>query len=297
MRMLRNNGFTFIEMIAVMVVTAIVAVAVGVFLKLPVKSYQDAQKRQEITDAADTAFRRMIRDLQTALPNSVRLTNAGGIFYLEFLQTRTGGRYRAAHGTETATCPLGTGDGDVLAFGAADTCFLTFGGINTDPPNTTIATNSDYLVVYNLGPGYTNADAYAAPTATSGNRSLITAYTAGASGEDRIDFQAHTFSLASPGNRFQVVSGPVSYVCSPNAATPANGTLIRYTGYAIAAAQPTPPVGGSSARIAQGITSCTITYDQTSQRTGIISLWMGFSDPGGGAAFNLVGQAQINNVP
>ena len=285
-----------IEMITVIIITAIIAASVAVFLQVPVKSYQDSQRRAQIADAADTAFRRLIRDLQTALPNSVRLTNVGGVFYLEFLQTRTGGRYRAAHASpaETAVCPTaGTGDGDVMRFGAADTCFRSLGAIpDPEPPATTIVPGTDYVVIYNLGPGFTNANAYATGAANGGNKSRITAFSTATNNENQITFGSNTFTLDSPGHRFQVVSGPITYACNPTA-----GTLIRYSGYAIAAAQPTPP-GGTAARIAQGLTTCTITYDQnTNQRTGIVSIWLGFAAAGGAGAINLFTQAQVSNVP
>src|SRR5689334_20909806 len=128
----RNRGYTLVEMIAAMGITAIVASAIAVFMRLPLQGYQDAQRRASLTDAADTAFARIRRELQGALPNSLRVTNAGGVFYLEFLQTRAAGRYRAdnpsaAVATGAATCPDSNGDGfadeNILQFGGVDTCF------------------------------------------------------------------------------------------------------------------------------------------------------------------------------
>ena len=156
-------------MVAVIAITAIIAAVVAVFIRLPLQEYQDAQRRAEITDAADTAFTRIKRDLQTALPNSVRVTNVGAVFYLEFLQMRTGGRYRSdapspAVASSVNTCPDlapldGFADENVLQFGVADTCFTSLG---TLPNLATIVANSDIVVVYNLGTGFSNADAYAA---------------------------------------------------------------------------------------------------------------------------------------
>ncbi len=291
-----DPGFTLVEMITVIAITAIVAAAVAVFTRSPMLNYQDAQRRANLTDAAQTAFSRFSRDLQTALPNSVRVTNVGSVYYLEFLQTRTGGRYRAAHALplETAVCHIiGTGDGDVMAFGVADTCFRSLGDI---PNLALIVPNSDYLVIYNLGTGFTNADAYASGAATGGNKSLITAVSAATGSENQITFQSNTFTLASPGNRFQVVSGPVSYVCTPG--TGAAGTLTRYAGYAIAAAQPKPPAG-APALLAQNVTQCTLTYNQNviNQRDGIVSVWLGLQDPTGDTKINLFQQVEVSNEP
>ncbi len=292
-------GFTLVEMVTVIAITAVVAAAVAVFLRLPLQAYQDAQRRAAITDAADTAFTRVKRDLQTALPNSVRVTSIGAVFYLEFLQMRTGGRYRSeaplpAVASGASTCPDTNGDTfadeNVLQFGVADTCFTTLG---TLPNLAEIVSNGDFVVVYNLGPGYSNADAYAGGGASGGNKSLITSAAAGSGGENVIRFQSNTFNLESPGRRFQIIAGPVSYVCDPGA-----GTLSRISGYAITAAQQTPPAG-TTALLARNITQCTITYDQNviNQRVGVVSIWLGFADATSATAVNLFQQVQVGNVP
>src|SRR3954454_6592125 len=90
-----QGGFTLVEMVTVIAITGIVAAAVAVFLRVPLQADQDAQRRAVISDAADTAFSRIKRDLQTALPNSVRVPSVGAAFYLEFLEVRAGGRYRS----------------------------------------------------------------------------------------------------------------------------------------------------------------------------------------------------------
>ena len=45
----------------------------------------DSSRRSALGDTADLALRRMSRDLKAALPNSVRITNAGGTMLLEYL--------------------------------------------------------------------------------------------------------------------------------------------------------------------------------------------------------------------
>ena len=66
------RGFTLLEAVLVIVITGIIAAIVAVFIKLPVDSYLDSARRAELTDVADTAVRRMARDIHLALPNSVR---------------------------------------------------------------------------------------------------------------------------------------------------------------------------------------------------------------------------------
>ena len=294
-----NSGFTFVEMIAVISIIGIIGAGVAVFLRMPLQAYQDAQRRGSITDAADTAFAFLKRDLQTALPNSVRVTNVGSIFYLEFLQTRTAGRYRADNpnpsiassaNTCTDTNANAVADENVLQFGVADTCFTTLGTLSD---LASIVANSDFVAVYNLGPGFSNADAYASGAVTGGNKSLISSAAAGAGGENVITFQSNTFNLESPGRRFHVVSGPVSYICDPTA-----GTLRRISGYPIAAVQPTAPAG-TSVLLSQRVTGCTLVYDQNviNQRQGVVSMWLRMADAAGGTTVNLFQQVQVSNVP
>lgn len=233
-------GFSLVELIVVMMITAIVAAMVAVFLRAPLESYVAQDRRARLADAADTALRRMGRDVRLALPNSVRVAEAGGVFYLEFLATRTGGRYRAE------------GGGDILDFSTTDNGFDILG------PALDMRAG-DRIAVYNLGiPG---ADAWAGET--------LADYTGAAGSVSTIAITAKLFPLASPGNRFQVVDGPVSYVCDPTA-----GTLTRYWGYAITAAQPTSfAAAAPSALLADGVSACRITYEPgVTERGGLVSV-------------------------
>ena len=293
---LRMRGVTLIEMIVVMVITGILAAAVALFIRHPIEGYMDAARRAELTDIADTALRRITRDLRTALPNSIRVTPVGSAFYIEYLEVRTGGRFRSevpavAVPAGPATCPDTDGDTfaneNVLQFGVADTCFATIGEI----PDRTAITTTDFLVVFNLGAGMPNADAYASGAVTGGNKSLITAAVGvGAGGENVVQFQSHTFTLASPGKRFQIVSGPVTYACVPP-------ELRRYWGYPITQTQATPPAGGNNALLASNVTGCSFVYATGSagQRTGVVALTLEISQSG--EAVRLFQQVHVNNAP
>ena len=234
------RGFTLVEMILVIAIMGIVGAMVAVFLRAPLEGYVAQDRRARLADAADTALRQLGRDVRLALPNSVRVSTAGGVFHLEFLATRAGGRYRAA------------GGGDILDFTVADGSFDALG------PAVALQAG-DRIAVYNLGiPG---ADAWAGDT--------LAVYTGPAGSVNSIAIAARQFPLASPGHRFQVVSGPVSYVCDPAA-----GTLTRYWGYAIAAAQPTVFAAATPrALLADGVRACTITYQSgVTERGGLVSV-------------------------
>ncbi|MFP5409320.1 MAG: prepilin-type N-terminal cleavage/methylation domain-containing protein, partial [Gammaproteobacteria bacterium] len=127
-----QSGVTLVEMIVVIAVTAVVGAMVAVFLRTPIESYVAQDRRARLADAADTALRHIARDVRRALPNSVRVHSAGGVFYLELLATRSGGRYRAE------------GGGDSLDFSAPDTGFDVLG------PAVAVQTG-DRIAVYNLG--------------------------------------------------------------------------------------------------------------------------------------------------
>ena len=282
-----ERGFTLIEMIVVIVITAIIAGAVAVFIKLPVQGYVDSARRAEMTDIADAALRRMGRDLRLALPNSVRVTDGGAT--IEFLLTRTGGRYRATdNGVPTNGDPPHAGD--ILDFTISDSSFDQFGPF---APGTgqTIVPNSDKLVVYNLGiPG---ADAYAGD-----NISTITGTGPGdLSNEYKISFSPKQFPLESPGARFQVVEGPVSYACDT-----ASGKLTRYWGYPIAAIQPNAASlassGASNALAATKVSLCAFDYNPgVTARSGVVALTLQIKDQASGESVQLYHEVHVNNVP
>ena len=279
------QGFTLLEMIVVIVVTGIIGGTVAVFVRTPVQAYLDTVGRAALSDVGDLALKRITRDLRTALPNSVRVSTVGTSTYVEFLQTRTGGRYRAVSDS--------TGLGDVLDFSAADTAFDTSQPLSvlTDE----VILNTDRVVIYNLGiPG---ADAY-----NGDNTSLISSTAAGAlANEGRINFAAKQFPLASPGNRYQVISGPVTYGCDTG-----TGLITRYWGYAIAAAQPTPPAGaGLSTAVLVGetngslplkVASCqfTNTNNVVAQRNGLVLMQLQLQK--NNESVRLFQQVHVSNV-
>lgn len=282
---LRCAGFTLTEAIVVIVITGIIAAIVAVFIQSPVKGYFDTTRRAELADLADTALRRMTRDLRLALPNSVRVTSNAGVSYLEFLITKTGGRYRAEVDSG--------GNGDILEFGTASNPYR----FDVIGPAPALAVGSDQVVVYNLGAGVTGADAYAA---AGNNRRTVT----GLSGNTITVSPAVAFPFDSPAQRLHVVEGSVTYACSPNPGTPALGTIVRYAGYTIQATQPDTPgelAGGSSALLAQDVSGCAFTYDPNvvNMRNGVVGIAVTLtqSTPTGPESVTLFQQAHVSNVP
>ena len=114
----------------VIAITGVVAAMVAVFIRAPVQGHLDSAARAELTDTADTALRRMGRDLRMALPNSVR---GAGPTCIEFLPTITGGRYRTER-----DCSGASSAGDTLDFTVDDASF-DYLGISIPPPLRTIS--------------------------------------------------------------------------------------------------------------------------------------------------------------
>jgi len=266
-----SRGFTLVEAVTVIALTGIVGAMVGVFMKAPVTGYIGQARRAALTDAADLALRRMARELQRALPNSVRVDATGTA--LEFLPIAEAGRYRAA--------PDDDGNGDALDFDApTDDRFDVLG-----PPVTVAA--GQQLVVYNLGlPG---ADAYEGSNrralASAGAGLAALAYATGGS----------QFPYASPGHRFHVVATPVSFACPPG-----TGMLRRYAGYPIQPAQPAaaPPAalaGAGNALLADRAT-CRFAYDASAgARNGLVTITLTLADEG--ESVTLLHQVHVDNSP
>ena len=290
---LRSAGVTLIELVIVIVLTSIL-LAMMAYFAAPMFSYSDARRRAEMTDIADTALRRMGRELRAALPNSVRVSNDNLV--VEFLLVRTGGRYRKDAAASTASgCDNGAGTDpakDVLTFGAADTCFKSIGNI----VNSSTVTSSDFLVVYNLQPGTTNADAYESGNATGGNKAQVSSVTA-QTDQDLVIFASRTFSFESPANRFQIIEGPVSYACDLTA-----HELRRYSGYAIQSGTVPPAPSGTSALVASNVTACAFTYspNTVAQSNGLVTLELTLSSSdlkGATENVRLYHAVHVSNVP
>lgn len=288
----RQRGFTLIELIVVIVITAIVAGMVTLFIRAPVQSYLDVTARAELADAADTASRRITRDVRLALPNSVRVTPDGK--YLELLLTKTGGRYLSEDDD------LGVTPGNVLAFdpGTPVVNRDIFTIVGAAPSGVQAIVPGDFIVVNNLG-DQPPVNAY--DCSGQCNRAQV----ASISGNDvtlvKNRFVEQTPSMPSLSYRFQVVSMPVTYFCAPNAN--GTGTLTRYAGYVIQAAQPmsTAALSGapSAALMAMQVADCDFSFDTLPNlQRGLVSVSLTLGAPGGNAGqIRLVQQAQVNNSP
>lgn len=287
----------------VIVITGILSAMVAVFLKTPVDQYINVARRAALTDIADTALRRIGRDLRLAVPNSIRVPVATNASYIEFLPTKTGGRYRAnaTGGGGSCATVVGNTEGDTLSFSSADTCFETIGQ-NID------VVAGDFIVV-----GSTQVDGnppYQDPTDATCTvptiRRLVSAVVTGASVPQKVVLTSlcalpSVAKLAS--QRFDVVSASeqaVTYACN-NVATDAHGDgqgeLRRYWAYGFNAAltDPTTLITGSSALLATKVSGCSINYTNVNQRNGLVAIHLTLTS--GNESISLYSETHVNNLP
>ncbi len=247
----RARGFTLIEAVLVIVVTGALFAVVAQFIVPPVQAYLATTARAQLVDQADLALRRIGRDLRSALPNSARVSASG--LALELIPTSAGARYMAEGANR-------------LVAGSVATGFDLVG------PPLALTAGQD-LVFYNLGPGITGSDAYAANgSAAEQASSNRRASTNGAGSFSSITISSSAglpVAALAPPHRVVAVEAPVSYRCDLGA-----GTLTRYSGYGFQASQPDPPVGSTSAVLATGVSACRFSYDAAvvTTRAGIVQM-------------------------
>ena len=303
--MRRARGFTLIEMITVITLTAIIAVLVGQNISRPIEGFVDLGMRAALVDAADLALQRMSREVRLALPNSVRLAgtvsdgencaaSGGGVCAVEILRTMDGGQYRNDFdGTNNDECA--GPDDDRLDLSAASDCFEVLGPLTNIPAAAGGATQTeclqgdvDCLVIFNTGQA--GANAYAGDNIAGVQAASASAITFDISGGT-----ATSFPLPSPRQRFHLVDMPVSFVCDTGA-----GTLTRYADYTISAAQSTSP-GGDTALLADKVQSCAFRYVQgVGSRNAVLTMTLVLRDTdtqGNNNDIRLVEQISVPNVP
>lgn len=284
------KGVTLIELVVTIALLGILAAVAALYIAPALEAYFASQRRAGLADVTDTALRRMTRDIRLALPNSARTASAGADRFLEILLTKNGGRYRSANDDNPATTE------DPLDFGGDDG-FDTLGILPSGADQQVLV--GDRVVIHNLGISGANAyDTAAAPP----NVAPITGFGPGAlAAENRVTLPAGTqFALESPGRRFFVVAGPVSYACVGVGLAGGNGTgfLRRWSGYAIQAAQPTAVPGGptTDAVLADNVSACELHYTAFALVSrGLVAVRLAITRAG--ETVTLYHEAHVNNLP
>ncbi|MBI5784241.1 MAG: prepilin-type N-terminal cleavage/methylation domain-containing protein [Rhodocyclales bacterium] len=279
--MKRTRGFTLIELVVVIMITGIMAASIAVFFVPAINAYFDTRRRAEMTDTADTALRRMARDVRRAVPNSIRIV---GDQCFELVPTKAGGLYRrAADIVNAGVDPLDITQPDI-SFDVLSPMNGVFG--------------NDFVVIGNQN----GNDVY-----DGTNRGIIATWAtpnpAGAAvGTGRITLGAATqFPAGYDGGRFQVVDAieqSVFYICSGTGVAGGNGTgQLRRLVRAFTAAVPAVcPVGGEL--LASTVEACTFTYNpatSATQAAGFVSMQIDLT--AGGETMGLSHGTHVSNVP
>lgn len=275
------QGFTLIELIMVIVIASIIATVIASFIKQPIDAYFNSARRAALTDVADTVLRRVARDIHKALPNSIRQIDSQCI---EFIPTKTGGRYRAETGYDVTSDRY---TGDILDFTTADSSFDML-GLNSNLPEAQQLSPGDLIAIYNLGTG-TGSDAYMADnTAVINNLEDGTLLN-----ETKIVLSTpKRFPLASSSKRFHVIPSDekiVSYVCS-------EGKLYRNSNYDYTNQCPAPPPG--TPIMANHVNYCRFVYNNFElQRNALVQMTIGLTDADNNETIKLYHEAHVNNSP
>jgi MSHA biogenesis protein MshO len=280
----RQHGFTLIELTLVIVIGSVMAATLVVFFKPAVDGYLTSRARADLTDQADTALRRIVRDVRAAVPNSIRTP---GPQCVEMIPTSTGGRYRSeADTTAAGSAPLDTT--------AATTVFDVLSPLSTTPAV------GDWVIVGNQTP----ADVYGGV-----NRAAITAVDTSASAQRRarISISSTQFPLGYDGGRFTVVPNAqraVFYVCSGadgtlDAQGHGKGTLYRAQNYGFNAAYPSAcPSTAAADVLATRVRSCSFVYDPNqgaTQQSGFV--WIELDLARSNEAAHMAMGAHVANGP
>lgn len=288
----RAGGFSLVELIVVIVIAGIVAAMISSFIARPVQNAALVGSRAALSYAADTALRRMARELRTALPNSLRVPGGEGE-RLEFVPTRDVARYRGT--------PAGahTNADNRLRFTTSDDAFNVYAG------NTALATPGNLaagerLVIYSIpdldpssgsyqprvyGDAANERNPGVASRASSAGAPITLTVTGG---EYRVDMPPHRFLYRSPLQRIYLATTPVSYYC-------AGGALRRVAGYGWQLNQ--PQFAGQGDVLLDRLNSCRFSYQAgSSERSALLTLELRLRD-NNGQVLHLLRQVHLPNAP
>ena len=272
------------ELVIVMVLIGVLSASFMIFFRPMLDAYLDAQRRADLSDMADTALRRMMQELRTAVPNSVNLVASN---CLQFVPSIDGGRYRqdaAADADDPQPCvPSANCSAFPDPAGAAGAAVQL--DVLLPAPDLNIAVG-DFLAINSQSQGaFYGAASTARYTVNAVAGPLKAAY-----GGRRLTLNRNPAAGGYAGGRFQVVSAAqpsVMYSCSA-------GRLLRSvlgTEAAVACAA----VGDV---VATDVAACDFSYapsPSATQANGFVSLFLELARDG--KAVSLSYGVHVDNMP
>lgn len=279
--MTKTRGFTLVELVIVIVIMGIIAAAIASIFKPAVDSYFDSRRRATLSDMADTAVKRIGREVRRAVPNSIRIPNDQ---CFEFVPGKAGGLYRRAVDIVNAgSDPLDTSGPDV--------------SFDVLSPLSAVPVAGDFVVIGNQN----TDDVYSG--ATRGTVSDWTWLSPPAEAPGRVTLNSATqFPAGYDGGRFFVVDQnerSVFYICRGAGVSGGNGTgeMVRLVqGFNAAYPSSCPASGGT--RLASRVAACEFIYDPNqgaTQQSGFV--WLRIELLEAGERVALAYGAHVSNVP
>jgi MSHA biogenesis protein MshO len=226
--MRRHGGFTLVELLVTVTISAIVVGFVATFIGVPVQSHLAQVRRSELAASTEAVGLAMSRDVSRALPNSVRTGFVNARPAVELIAFSGVVLYRD----------------DTLNTGTPDTAFDTV----VAPP---VATSHVVVSVAGQDP-YAPASVMAPATIDASTTITLN--------------PAFSFPAQSTNRRAFLVAAPsavIRYECDLAA-----GTLRRYDGLAVTPLMTPLPAGTPSRLIARDVTACTFTPRPASTEHG-----------------------------
>lgn len=281
--MKRQQGFTLVELVIVVVLVGVLGGILAMQIAPTMQGYLAISRRAALTDQADTALRRVVQEVRSAVPNSLRLGDAQ---CLELVPTIDGGRFRA--GPDVA--PGRSGDA-FLDYDVAATQF------DVMTPFTTRPAVGDLVVIGNQNPG----DVYG-----GGNVSTITAVADHAApdawmGAHRLGVTPTRIPFGYEDGRFVVVPGDepaVGYICKDTGLVNGRGQGVLYRVTRALSPTQSCEVPAGAPVLASRVASCAFVYSPNqgaTQQSGFVQLQLTLADGGESVALTL--GAHVSNVP
>lgn len=298
---MRQHGVTLVELILVIMIGAIVATSVSLFIKPAIDAYTGTRLRADMSDQADTSLRRMLRDVRRAVPNSIRVPSDQ---CFELVPVVSGGRYRMApdNVNDAVSCnpqPTPPTAPPSTCSAWVDTSQTTMAFDTLSVMSVTPSTG-DWVVINNQN----GNDVY-----TGANRSAISAVTTpspSSQGYKRITMSTLQVSPGYAGGRFLTVSNSeqsVFYICSGadgtlNSNGDGKGTLYRLVRSFTSAYPTSCPSTAGAVALATKVKSCSFIYDPNqgaTQQSGF--LWMDLEIARNNETAHMAVGAHVMNVP
>ncbi|WP_085298413.1 PulJ/GspJ family protein [Cognaticolwellia mytili] len=272
----KQNGFTLVELVTVIVIIGVLAVSATTFLRFGTQSYTDAADRDELISTARFVVERLNREVRNALPNSMRIVNGSGKQCLEFTPIARSATYL---------------DIPVAPEAARNTITLA-------PFASALVNNSSRIAVYALN----SNDVYDMPNGViAGFESLSLDYEKHELNNSSVPvvltLSALTqFKTESPTNRLYFIGTATAYCLE-------GSQLFRYEGYVNSAIDNIPVRGTNNGKdnwslMAEYIDNSASSFDvanATLQRNSLVQVRLAFFKNSETIVFN--NEVQVPNVP